>query len=163
MLRAAAAAQHRLPAGTSCPPSVRSFVRPSGKVSRCVICIGGRFLCRRRGEFGNSDVYQFRLSGPKRGGKRKVGCQNSRVPSRFSLSGHVSDFATPPCVSLVSRSRLLPLRAATCIHFMISSRRSRLLPLRAATCIHFMISSRIATSFAYFDRSALSPKREFRK
>ena len=40
MLRAAAA-QHRSPAGTSCPPSVL-------RVSRRVICINLKFSCRRR-------------------------------------------------------------------------------------------------------------------
>ena len=71
------------------------------------------------------------------------GLQNSRVTCRFTLFGHVADFATPPYVFKVFRSRIWPFWAQT--------------------CTHFMVSSRIATFFAYKHRPDLDSKREVRK
>ena len=75
--------------------------------------------------------------------KALEGWQNSRVPPRFLLFGHVSDFATPLRLFKLFRSPFWPLRAPT-LH-------------------NFMISSRIVTFFALNDSSVLHRKRDVRK
>ena len=70
------------------------------------------------------------------------GWQNSRVPPRFSLFGHVSDFATPLMLFKVFRSRFWPLRAPTLHNSMISSRNVTFFALKDRSDLNMMCKVR---------------------